>query len=175
MMAGLACLYGLIAHGSIWYPVNLLAGVVIPSIGHETDAQLQMFDGFAFGAAFARHVVISMLIGVLYAVLLPTFPKFAVLWAGILWAGILMPVIWSSVIATVLNLVNPTLNEHISWPWFVACQLGFGLAGATSLRTARAYERCRVGHWRNGLLWTPRGFPGKKARTNLFHLPLLSC
>jgi hypothetical protein len=140
VMAALACLYGFIAHGSIWYPVNLLAGVVIPSIGHETEAQLQAFDGFALGAAFAGHMVISMLVGVLYAVALPMFPKLAVLWAGIL-----MPVIWSGVIATVLSLVNPTLNEHISWPWFVGCQLGFGLVGgfviarSTSIRTMQSW------------------------------------
>jgi hypothetical protein len=140
VMAGLACLYGLFAHHSIWYPVNLLAGVVIPSIGHETDAQLQAFDGFALGAAFTGHVVISMLVGVLYAVALPMFPKFAALWAGIF-----MPIIWSGVIATVLSLVNPTLNEHISWPWFVACQLGFGLVGgfviarSTSIRTMQSW------------------------------------
>jgi hypothetical protein len=140
VMAGLACLYGLIAHHSIWYPVNLLAGVVIPSIGHETEAQLQAFDGFALGSAFAGHLVISMLVGVLYAVMLPMFPKFAVVWAGIL-----MPIIWSGVIATVLSLVNPTLNEHISWPWFVACQLGFGLVGgfviarSTSIRTMQSW------------------------------------
>ena len=140
VMAALACLYGLIAHGSIWYPVNLLAGVVIPSIGHETDAQLQSFDAFALGSAFAGHLVISMLVGVLYAVALPMFPKFAALWAGIF-----MPLIWSGVIATVLSLVNPTLNEHISWPWFVACQLGFGLVGgfiiarSTSIRTMQSW------------------------------------
>ncbi len=140
VMAALACLYGFIAHGSIWYPVNLLAGVVIPSIGHETEAQLQSFDAFAFFSAFAGHIVISMLVGVLYAVALPMFPKFAALWAGIF-----MPIIWSGVIATVLSLVNPTLNEHISWPWFVACQLGFGLVGgfiiarSTSIRTMQSW------------------------------------
>jgi hypothetical protein len=141
VMAGLACLYGLIAHHSLWYPVNLLAGVVIPSIGRETEAQLQAFDAFAFGAAFAGHVVISMLVGVLYAVALPMFPKYAALWAGIL-----MPLIWSGVVATILSLVNPSLNEHISWPWFVFCQLGFGLVGgyiiarSTSIRTMQTWS-----------------------------------
>ena len=140
VMAALACLYGLVAHQSIWYPVNLLAGVVIPSIGHESEVQLQSFDGFALSAAFAGHLVISMLVGVLYAVALPMFPKFAALWAGIF-----MPIIWSGVIATVLSLVNPTLNEHISWPWFVGCQLGFGLVGgfiiarSTSIRTMQSW------------------------------------
>jgi hypothetical protein len=140
VMAALACLYGLIAHHSIWYPVNLLAGVVIPSIGHETEAQLQAFDGFALASAFVGHVVISMLVGVLYAVALPMFPKYAA-W----WAGILMPLIWSGVIATLLSLVNPSLNEHISWLWFVFCQLGFGLVGgyviarSTSIRTMQTW------------------------------------
>src|SRR5215831_3889399 len=31
-MAFVACAYGLIAHGSIWYPINLLAAVAIPSL-----------------------------------------------------------------------------------------------------------------------------------------------
>ena len=32
-MAALACLYGLVAEHSIWYPINLLSGVVIPING----------------------------------------------------------------------------------------------------------------------------------------------
>ena len=48
--------------------------------------------------------------------------------------------------ATVLNLVNPVMNERISWPWFVACQLGFGLVGgfviarSTSIRTMQSWS-----------------------------------
>ena len=139
VMAALACLYGLIAHSSIWYPVNLLARVVIPSVGQETEAQLRAFDFFAFGAAFAGHFVISMLVGVLYAVALPMFPRYAVLWAGIM-----MPILWSGVVATILSLINPTLNQHISWLWFVLCQLGFGLVGgyviarSTSIQTMQS-------------------------------------
>ena len=40
-----------------------------------------------------------------------------------------MPLFWSGLIATLLDLVNPALNERVSWPWFVACQLAFGLVG----------------------------------------------
>lgn len=123
-MAGLACLYGLAVQHSIWYPVNLLAGVVLPSIGAETTEQLKAFDGVAFAAALAGHAVISVLVGLVYAVILPMFPKYAPLWAGIL-----MPLFWSGLIATALGLVNPALNQRISWPWFVACQLAFGLVG----------------------------------------------
>jgi hypothetical protein len=121
-MAVMACIYGLIAHHSIWFPVNLLAGVVMPSIGAESAEQLSVFDGAAFAAALVGHIGLSVLVGVLYAVTLPMFPKWA-----FFWAGILMPLIWSGLVATLLNLINPALNSLISWPWYVACQLGFGL------------------------------------------------
>jgi hypothetical protein len=85
---------------------------------------LRAFNGLAFAAAFVGHGTISILVGLVYAVILPMFPKYAPFWAGIL-----MPLFWTGLVATVLNLVNPLMNERISWPWLVACQLGFGLVG----------------------------------------------
>jgi hypothetical protein len=84
--------------------------------------------------------VISMLVGVVYAVMLPMFPKYAPFWAGIL-----MPLFWSGLIATTLNILNPALNSRISWPWFVVCQLAFGLvagfviARSTSIKTMQSW------------------------------------
>ena len=133
VMATLACLYGLIAQHSIWFPVNLLAGVVLPSLGNETLEQLRAFDGAALAAALIGHIGLSVLMGVLYSVILPMFPKYAPFWAGIL-----MPLLWSGLVATLLNLLNPALNDRISWPWFIACQLGFGLVcGFFTARSAR--------------------------------------
>jgi uncharacterized membrane protein YagU involved in acid resistance len=140
-MAALACLYGLIARHSIWYPVNLLAGVVIPSMANATVEQLRAFNGLAFFAAFIGHGVISILVGIVYAVMLPMFPKYAPLWAGIL-----MPLFWSGLIATALNIVNPAMNGRINWVWFVACQLGFGLVGgyviarSTRIKTMQSWS-----------------------------------
>jgi hypothetical protein len=140
-MAVLACVYGLIVQHSIWYPINLLAGVVIPSMGEATLEQLRAFNGAAFLVALIGHGVISVLVGVLYAVMLPMFPKYAPFWAGIL-----MPLFWSGLIATTLDVVNPAMNARISWPWFVACQLGFGLAGgyviarSTSIKTMQSWS-----------------------------------
>jgi hypothetical protein len=76
-----------------------------------------------------------------YAVMLPMFPKYAPFWAGIL-----MPLFWSGLVATTLDIVNPAMNARISWPWFVACQLGFGLVGgfviarSTSISTMQAWS-----------------------------------
>jgi hypothetical protein len=141
VMAALACLYGLIVYHSIWYPINLLAGVVIPDMGDQTVAQLSKFHALPFVAAFVGHGAISILVGVLYAVMLPMFPKYAPFWAGIL-----MPIFWSGLVATTLNFINPALNSRISWPWFIVCQLGFGLVGgyiiarSTSIRTMQTWS-----------------------------------
>jgi hypothetical protein len=139
-MAGLACLYGLIAQHSIWYPINLLAGVVIPGMGNETAEQLRAFQPLAFVAALVGHVVISILVGIVYAVMLPMFPKYAPFWAGIL-----MPLFWSGLVATTLDVINPAMNQRISWPWFIVAQLGFGLVGgyviakSTSISTMQTW------------------------------------
>jgi len=139
-MAALACLYGLIAEHSIWYPVNLLAGVVIPDLGNASLEQLRHFNSLAFFAALVGHAGLSCLVGVVYAVMLPMFPKYAPFWAGIL-----MPLFWSGLVATTLNLLNPALNERISWTWFVICQLAFGLVGgyviarSTSIKTMQSW------------------------------------
>ena len=66
---------GLIAQGSIWYPINLLAGVVIPGMGQASTEQLKAFNGLAFAAAFVGHGTISILVGLVYAVILPMFPE----------------------------------------------------------------------------------------------------
>jgi hypothetical protein len=139
-MAALACLYGVIAQHSIWFPINLLAGAVMPNLGNASLEQLRAFNGTAFAAAFVGHGVISILVGVLYAVMLPMFPKYAVVWAGII-----SPLFWSGVVATILDVVNPAMNARISWPWFVVAQLGFGLVGgyvvarSTSIRTMQSW------------------------------------
>jgi hypothetical protein len=140
-MAILACLYGLIAQHSIWYPVNLLAGAVVPQVGVETVEQLRAFNGMAFLAALLGHITLSVLVGIIYAVILPMFPKYAPFWAGIL-----MPLFWSALIAVALNLLNPALNGKINWPWFVVCQLAYGLVGgyviarSTSIRTMQSWS-----------------------------------
>jgi hypothetical protein len=140
-MAILACLYGLIAQHSIWYPINLLAGVVMPGMGTATTEQLRAFDGLAFVAATVGHIGISILMGIVYAVMLPMFPKYAPFWAGIL-----MPLFWSGVIASALNIIDPPMNGRINWPWFVVCQLAFGLVGgyviarSTSIKTMQSWS-----------------------------------
>lgn len=121
-MAVVASIFGLISHGSIWYPINLLAAGLVPSLAHADYQHLKEFSGSGLLVGTIIHGLVSPLVGLLYAVLLPMFPRRAGLWSGLI-----TPVVWSGLIASTLNIINPTLNERVDWTWFVASQVAFGL------------------------------------------------
>lgn len=123
VMAVLAILYGVVAHHSIWYPVNLLAAAGSARISAMSHEQLLAFNGTALLLATMIHVTGSALIGLLYGISLPMLPRHP-----ILFGGILAPVFWSGILHAGMEIINPALEARIDWPWFVACQLGFGLA-----------------------------------------------
>jgi len=122
-MAALAMLYGVLAYGSIWYPINLLAAVAMPALTHADTAALAAFNAPALVVALVAHGVTSMLVGLIYAALLPTFPR-----RPALWGGIVAPLLWTGLLRASLGIINPVLDARIDWPWFVASQIAFGLA-----------------------------------------------
>ena len=54
------------------------------------------------------------------ALLLPRRP--------ILVGGVVAPLAWTALLAPTMEVVNPVLAQRIDWAWFVASQIGFGLA-----------------------------------------------
>jgi len=122
-MAIIACLYGLIAQGSVWYPVNLLAAAALPSLAEAGPAELKAFHLSGFVVALLSHGIISLLVGLLYAAILPMMPsRFTAFWGSFL-----APVLWTALVASTLRLINPALNSRIAWGWFIASQVAFGL------------------------------------------------
>ena len=129
-MAVLACAYGLLKAGSIWYPINLLAGVVYAQSVKLGAADLNAFHLDSFAIALGVHALVSTLVGLLYGAMLPMFPR-----RPILLGGLVVPVLWSGLLHPTLNLLNPLLASHIDWRWFIASQVAFGLvAGAVVVR-----------------------------------------
>jgi hypothetical protein len=122
-MAIVACLYGVIAYGSLWYPINLLAAAAVPSLAKADLAQLTAFNGTGFVVALISHGVFSILVGLLFAVLLPMLPSRL----AAFWGSLASPLLWSGLIWATLRLINPTLNERIDWIWFIASQVAFGM------------------------------------------------
>jgi hypothetical protein len=132
-MAVIACAYGVIEYGSPWYPINLLAAVAIPSLATADTAQLAAFNGLAFGVAAISHVAISIFVGLVYAAILPMFPR-----RPAMSGGVIAPLLWSGLLWASLGVINPALNARIDWPWFVASQIAFGIAaGAVITHTQR--------------------------------------
>src|SRR5215472_8547943 len=119
-----ALLWGLLSGHGLWYPVNLLAGMVVPGLGRMTVPELERFDPTLLVAALIIHVVMSVVIGLIYGVLLPTLPAVP---RPIAWGGLLMPVVWTGASYVAMRVVNPALPEKVSWPWFLLSQLVYGI------------------------------------------------
>jgi hypothetical protein len=136
VMAMVACAYGLIAYRSVWYPINLLAAAALPSMAHAELAQLKAFDGMAFFIALISHGVISILVGLLFAVLLPMFPSRR----AAFWGSLTSPVFWSALVWATLRFVNPALNARIDWTWFIASQVVFGLVAGYIVHHTKPVE-----------------------------------
>jgi hypothetical protein len=135
-MAIVACAYGLIAHGSIWYPINLLAGAAMPSLAQADVAQLKAFNGTAFIMALISHGLISLLVGLLFAVLLPMLPSRR----AAFWGSLMSPILWTALVWATLRFVNPVLDARIDWLWFIASQIAFGMTTGYVIHHSRTVE-----------------------------------
>jgi hypothetical protein len=114
-----ALLWGLLSGHGPWYPVNLLAGMAVPGVDKLTEFQPNLLL-----MAVVIHAVVSVIIGLIYGVLLPTLPKVP---TPIAWGGLLMPIVWTGVIYVAMSAANPELPGRVSWPWFLVSQFVFGV------------------------------------------------
>ena len=132
-MAAVAIAYGVLVQRSPWLPINLLASAVSPSLMDASLETLRAFHAGPFALAVVLHVLLSTLAGLVYAAVLPMLPG-----RSMLWGGVVAPVLWSGVAFLALRIVSPTMEAHVSWPWFVGSQVAYGLTfGAVVARTTR--------------------------------------
>jgi hypothetical protein len=132
-MALLAMLYGLLSHHGIWYPINLLSAGFFPTSLTEDMARMEAFQLAPFAIATGIHLTTSLVVGLLYGAMLPMLSR-----RPILLGGVLAPLVWSGLLHGILGIINPVLDAHVDWPWFVLSQVGFGLvAGVVVSRQQR--------------------------------------
>jgi len=136
-MAVLACAYGVLKAGSIWYPINLLAATVYAQTLKLGPAQLNSFHSDSFAIALVLHGIGSIFVGLLYGAMLPMFPR-----RPIVLGGLIAPVLWSGLLYSIMQLLNPLLSSRINWIWFMASQIAFGVvAGIVVVRQERVSTR----------------------------------
>ncbi len=139
-MAVLACAYGVLKAGSIWYPINLLAASVYAQSLRLGASQLSAFHADSFAIALVLHALVSTSVGLLYGAMLPMFAH-----RPIILGGLIGPVLWSGLLYSMLSLLNPMLESHIDWLWFIASQVAFGIvAGLVVVRQPRVPTRENV-------------------------------
>jgi hypothetical protein len=128
-----ALLYGLLKYHSIWYAVNLLGGVGIMGEANPSTAYIAAFHWQAVAAASVIHVTTCLLVGLLYGALLPMLPR-----RPVLLGGLIAPLLWTGLLYSILNIVNPVLDQRIDWRWFFLSQIIFGVvAGVVVARQSR--------------------------------------
>lgn len=157
-MAVVAVVYGLLFQHSVWYPINLLSAAAMPTMAQADLATLRAFSGTALALGIIAHGIISVLAGLLYAVILPMLPG-----RHMLWGGLVAPLLWTGFLWAVLGVINPALNARVDWGWFIASQVAFGLA--TGYVVSRAQPIATMQTWplaaRAGVE-TPGARPGKE-------------
>src|SRR5215469_238228 len=133
VMALLAIVQGLIFHHSPWYTINILAASTMPSLAQASTAALSAFILEAFVVAVIIHAIASLLVGLLYGVMLPMFPRYPAFCAAIV-----APLMSTGLLWATLDVINPVLDQRIEWRWFILCQIAFGaVAGYVVDRTEK--------------------------------------
>lgn len=137
-----ALLWGLISGHGIWYPINLLAGMVLAGVESMSVVELEQFHFSLLLVGLVIHAAMSLVMGLIYGVLLPTLPDIP---NPVSWAGLLMPLLWTAVSFNLMGLVNPVLQQGVSWPWFIVSQFVFGLVLAAVVMEADKARPIRAG------------------------------
>jgi hypothetical protein len=122
-----AVLWSLASGHGIWYPLNLLAGMVLPGLDELSSGELEQFHTDWLLAGVVIHAVMSLGFGVVYGLLLPEVQPIP---APIAWGGLLIPLLWTAVSYGLMGVVNPVLQDLVDWPWFIVSQFVFGLVAA---------------------------------------------
>ena len=142
VMPAPALLYGVLSGHGIWYPVNLLAGMVLPGVGDLSVAELQQFRPMLLVLGICIHVVVSLIMGLMYGVLMPTLPNIR---KPLAWGALLMPLLWTAVSFFAQRVVEPTVPPRGQWPWFIVSQFVFGVVAAVVFMRYESRGRYRAG------------------------------
>lgn len=116
-----ALAYGLLSGKGAWYAINLVAGAVV-NFNTVGEQQIGQFNLSWFVIALALHLAVSVAIGLLFALLLPTLPG-----PPVLWAILIGPLLWFGATSIALPLINPAMSQRLDWVSFIVANLVYSL------------------------------------------------
>ena len=121
-MVVVALLYGVLSGRGIWLPVNLVGATLVRDLQGASLETLSQFNAPALIAGLILHAAISVGVGFIFVVLLPTLPGPPILWS--LTVGSLL---WVLASLLILPALNPTMTEHVDVPSFLIAHLVYGV------------------------------------------------
>jgi hypothetical protein len=101
--------------------------MIMPRIAELPTADLETFHGDWLLVAVGMHAALSLVFGVALGLVSPKLPDIP---AAMSWGALLMPVLWTALSYSVMDVVSPVLARRVDWPWFVASQFVFGLTAS---------------------------------------------
>jgi hypothetical protein len=135
VMALTAALYGLISDRGVWYPINLLAAMVLPEFNNASLEQLEAFSLLALVTGLAIHAVAALSVGLLMAVIMPMLPR-----GQFIWGSLLAPLLWTGATYGFMGVLNPVMDRHVDWGWFIASQFAYGIAAVVVILWSEEVE-----------------------------------
>ena len=120
-MVVVALVYGLI-NGSVWLPVNLIGAALVRDLQGASLGTLSQFNFAALMAGLALHTVLSVGLGLIFALLLPTMPG-----PPIVWSLTVGPLLWGLAGLITLPIIDPVMEQYVDKPSFFVAHLVYGL------------------------------------------------
>ncbi len=121
-MVGVAALYGFSSGYGPWLPVNLIGATLVRSLQAASLDRLMQFDAAALIAGLALHAALSIGLGLLFALLLPTMPG-----SPIAWSIVVGPLLWTLVSVLILPMINPVMAQHVDHTSFLIAHVVYSL------------------------------------------------
>ncbi len=120
-MIVVALIYGW-QHNTLWLPVNLIGATLVRHLQTASLAELSSFNLAAFLAGLSLHMLMSVGLGFVFALLLPTLPGPVLIWS--LTVG---PALWVLASLLTLPLIDPVMTLYVDRPSFFAAHFVYGL------------------------------------------------
>ena len=121
-MALIAIAYGLISGIGVWLPINVIAATVLRGLQSASIDQLSQFNLVALIVGLLMHLALSIGLGILFVLILPTLPGTPIIWA--LTVG---PLLWIIASVLTLPLLDPLMARVVDVPSFTIAHIGYGL------------------------------------------------
>lgn len=117
-----ALAYGILSGYGIWFPINLIAATVLPRMQQMSPAEIARFDIGVLAVALLIHFTVAAVLGLVFAVLLPTLPGHPSFWALLIG-----PLFWLTGTYLLLPQLNAVMAQQLNWISFSVALFLYGL------------------------------------------------